>query len=339
MSKVRFAIVGCGTIARFHAEAIKRIPEAELYGLCSENRSSAEKLAADYPAVIFDSFDEMLKCPDVDAVCICTPSGLHTQQAISTMRAGKSIVVEKPMSLSLADADRLIETAEQTGAKVCVISQFRFSPAVQEVRRALDEGAFGKVVSGSLSMKYFRSHEYYASGGWRGTWEMDGGGCLMNQGIHGIDVFRYLMGPVKELTAITATQTRKIEVEDSAAAVLKFENGALGTIQGSTTCCPGYPRRIEICGDKGSVVMEEDTILSWDLPIPCRLPVGSGAKNVASSDPKAIDVGGHVRLIGNLVEAMLHCAELMAPASAGRPPLELILAIYESSATGKPVVF
>lgn len=337
--KVRFAIVGCGTIARFHAAAIERIPEAELGGVYSESRSSSERFVQEYPAKIFDSYEQLLESENIDAVCICTPSGLHTRQAVAAMEAGKSIVVEKPMSLSLEDADRLIQTALRTGAKVCVISQFRFSAAVREVRRALDAGAFGKVVSGSLSMKYFRSHEYYASGGWRGTWDMDGGGCLMNQGIHGIDVFRYLMGPVKKLTAITKNQTRRVEVEDSAAAVLEFANGAVGTIQGSTTCCPGYPRRIEICGDEGSVVLEEDTILRWDLPIACSLPVGEGAKNVASSDPKAIDVSGHVMQISNLVDVILRGGELMAPAETGRPPLEVILAIYESSRTGKTVEF
>lgn len=337
MDKLRFGIVGCGGIARFHAEAIARIPGAELTGLCSASRSSAEALAEDYPARIFDSYWAMLGSGEIDAVCICTPSGLHTEQAVAAMRAGKHIVVEKPMSLTLDEADLLIKTAEETGVKVCVISQFRFSPSVEEVKRALDSGAFGRVVSGSLSMKYFRSHEYYASGLWRGTWEMDGGGCLMNQGIHGIDVFRYLMGPVKRLTAITKTQTRHIEVEDSAAAVLEFESGAVGTIQGSTTCYPGYARRIEICGDAGSVVMEEDSILRWDLPVPCGLPVGAEAQNSGASDPKAIGVAGHVRQIGNLVDAVLRGAELVAPAGAGRPPLEVIMAIYESSRLGQTI--
>ena len=339
MDRVRFAVVGCGTIGRFHASAIAQIPDAELRGVYSASRSSAEKFIEEFPAPIFDSYEELLSADDIDAVCLCTPSGYHTEQAVAAMEAGKHVVVEKPMSLCLADADRIIETAEKTGMKVCVISQFRFSETVQEVRRALDEGAFGKVVSGSLSMSYYRSHDYYASGKWRGTWELDGGGCLMNQGIHGIDVFRYLMGPVKQLTAITKTQTRRVEVEDSAAAVLEFESGALGTIQASTTSYPGYARRVEICGDAGSVVLEEDSILKWDLPIACRLPVGLGAANAASSDPKAISVAGHVRQIKNLVDAVLHGEALMAPAAAGRAPLEVIMAIYESSKSGKPVIF
>lgn len=337
MSKVRFAIIGCGMIANFHAAAIAQIPEAELTGAFDEHRPSAQRFLETWPVKLFSSLDELCASEEVDAVCVCTPSGLHTAQAVKVMEAGKHLVVEKPMSLSLTDADLLISTAEHTGMKVCVISQFRFSDAVQEIHRALDAGAFGAIVSGSLSMKYFRSREYYASGGWRGTWAMDGGGCLMNQGIHGVDVYRYLMGPVKTVTALTKTQTRQVEVEDSAVAILEFENGAVGTLEGSTTCYPGYPRRIEICGDKGSVVLEEDSILRWDLPISCNLPTGRKAKNVASSDPKAIDVKGHLKQIGNLVDAILNGVPLMADAASGRPPLEIILAIYDSSRTGKPV--
>lgn len=188
-------------------------------------------------------------------------------------------------------------------------------------------------------MKYYRSEAYYASAAWRGTRAMDGGGCLMNQGIHGVDIFRYLMGPLRSLTAIARTQTRPIEVEDSAAAILEFQNGAIGTLEGSTTCYPGYPRRIEICGDAGSVVLEETSILRWDLPIPCHLPVGRSAQNVASSDPAAIDPSGHVRQIANLTDAVLYGAPLLADASTGRPPLEVILAVYESARTGRPFVF
>lgn len=339
MKKVHFGLIGCGMIANFHAAAIGQIEEAEVVGVFDAYRPGAEKFAAEHSVRVFDTMEELLASPDIDAVSICTPSGLHTEQAIKTMNAGKHLVVEKPMSLTLEDADRLIEAARVNGVKTCVISQFRFSEAVQEVRRAIDEGAFGTIVSGSLQMKYFRSHEYYASSGWRGTWKMDGGGCLMNQGIHGIDMFRYLMGPVKTLTAITKTQTRKVEVEDSAVAVLEFANGAVGTIEGSTTCYPGYPRRLEICGDQGSIVLEEDSILRWDLPIPCRLPVGNAAQNVAAADPKAINVSGHLRQIGNLVDAILHDAPLMADISSGRPPIEVICSIYESSKTGKAVVF
>ena len=240
MDKVRFGIIGCGVISSFHARAIADIEEAELYGCVDAYAPSAERFAKEHGVKQYASLEEMLSDPAIDAVTICTPSGLHTQQAIAAMRAGKHVVCEKPMSLTLEQADELIRTANETGVKVCIISQFRFTPAVQAVKKAIEAGALGKIVSGSLQMKYFRSDEYYASGAWRGTWAMDGGGCLMNQGIHGVDVFRYLMGPVKQLTGFARTQLRHIEVEDSAAAALEFENGAVGTLEGSTVCSPGF---------------------------------------------------------------------------------------------------
>jgi len=339
MNKVRFALIGCGMIANFHATAIERIPDAELVGVFDAYRPGADRFAAERGVRVFETQEELLACSEVDAVCICTPSGLHTEQAIAVANAKKHVVVEKPMSLTLADADRVIAAVQENGVKSCVISQMRFSEPVQEIRCAIEAGAFGTIVSASLQMKYLRTHEYYASAGWRGTWAMDGGGCLMNQGIHGIDSFRYLMGPLKKLTAITKTQTRKIEVEDSAVAIVEFANGAVGTIEGSTTCYPGYPRRIEICGDAGSVVLEESTILRWDLPIECNLPVGKVKEKNSAADPKAMDVDGHIRQIGNLVDAILRDAPLMSDIRSGRPPLEVILGIYESSATGKTLEF
>ncbi len=334
---VRFGLLGSGVIARFHARAIEKIPEARLVGVCGSSGERAQAFAREMGIKVYATIEEMAQSPEVDAVCICTPSGLHTRQAVLMMNHQKHIVVEKPMSLSLEEADLLIETARKTGVKVCVISQFRFSPAVVAIREAIAQGAFGKIVSGSLSMQYYRSEEYYCSADWRGTWAMDGGGALMNQGIHGIDVFRSLMGPVKSIFALTRTQTRPIEVEDCAAAVLEFANGAIGTIQASTTCYPGYPRNIAVYGDQGSVILEEDSILSWNLPIPCPLPVGARAENVASSDPKAIDVTGHTNQIQNLVNAILRDEPLLSDASTGRLPLEIILGIYESSNTGQKV--
>ena len=339
MQKVRFGLIGCGMIANFHATAISRIEAAELVGVYDAYCPGAEKFAAERGVRVFATMEELLACEEIDAVCICTPSGLHAEQAIAVANAKKHVIVEKPMSLTLEDADRVIAAVEQNGVKSCVISQLRFSDTIQEVRRAIEAGAFGTIVSASLQMKYLRTHEYYASAGWRGTWAMDGGGCLMNQGIHGIDCFRYLMGPIKTLTAITKTQTRKIEVEDSAVAIVEFANGAVGTIEGSTTCYPGYPRRIEICGDAGSVVLEEVSILRWDLPIPCNLPVGIADTKGGASDPKDIDVSGHIRQISNLVDAVLFDTPLMSDIRSGRPPLEVILGIYESSRTGKSLVF
>lgn len=330
-NKVRIAIIGCGGISDSHAKAIQDTPDARLAACYSLSTSSAQRFAQRYNIPAFDSYEALLASDQVDAVALCTPSGLHTSQAIEAIEAGKHVLIEKPMSLTLEEADRLIAAADQGEVKVGVISQYRTSPAVEEVKRAIDEGALGKVTSGSLQMKYWRSKEYYASAGWRGTWELDGGGALMNQGIHGVDIFRYLMGKPLSLTGYARTLTHDIEVEDMAVAILEFEGGALGTIEGSTTCNPGYPRRIEICGDKGSVVLEEDSILKWDVDIPCNLPVGKPAQNIGASDPLAISYAGHTRHFKNFVAAILRDEPLLQDSRGGRLPLEIILGIYRSS--------
>ena len=343
-NKVRFGLIGCGAIAKFHAKSIGEIEGAELVAAFDPYKPGLEKFVAEYGVKGYDTLDALLADPDVDAVSICTPSGLHTSQAVAAMKAGKHVVCEKPMSLTLAEADELIACEKETGMKVCIISQYRFAASTQEVKRAIDAGAFGRITHASLSMRYYRSNDYYNSGAWRATKAMDGGGALMNQGIHGVDVFRYLMGPVKTINGVARCLTREkngqpLEVEDAAAAVLEFENGALGIIEGSTTCFPGYPRRIVISGDKGSVVLEENSIMSWDLgDFECRLPVGAQASNSGASDPMAIDNSGHVLQIGNLVRSILHGEELLATAYSGRLPLEIILGVYESSETGKTVV-
>lgn len=337
MNKVRIAIIGCGGIADMHAKAIGDIPEAQLVACYSRSPASAQRFAERYGIQAFDSYEGLLASSEVDAVALCTPSGLHTPQALQAIEAGKHVLIEKPMSLTLEEADRLIAAADQGDVVVGVISQYRTSAAVEEVKRAIDQGALGRVTSGSLQMKYWRTQAYYASADWRGTWALDGGGALMNQGIHGVDIFRYLMGKPISLTAYARTLTHDIQVEDMAVAILEFEGGALGTIEGSTTCNPGYPRRIEICGDKGSVVLEEDAILKWDVDIPCGLPVGKPAQNIGASDPLAISYAGHTRHFKNFVAAILRGEPLLQDARGGRLPLEIILGIYRSSQENKTI--
>lgn len=333
--KVGFAVIGCGMISRFHISAIRCVEAAELIGVFDQQQASAQRAALEYQAKAFASLDELLVCDGVDAVCILTPNGMHAPLALQALKAGKHVVIEKPMALSLADADAIIQAADQAKRLVCVISQLRFSPAVEAVKKALEQKQLGTVVSASLSMKYFRSEEYYASSGWRGTWAMDGGGALMNQGIHGVDLLQYLAGPVRKLNALCKTQTRPSETEDSAVAILEFTGGAVGTLEGSTTCCPGYPRRLEICGDRGSVVLQEEDILCWDLP--GEPPALDAHNSHASSDPSAISFSGHERQLRNMVNAILYGEPLLVDAKEGRKPIEIILAVYQSSKTGEAI--
>lgn len=338
--KIGFGIIGCGAISKFHINAILSIQEAGLVGVYDPNTASMERVAEEYHTHAFASQEQLLLCAEIDVVCVLTPSGLHASIAMEVLKAGKHVVVEKPMALNLTDAEALIRLSEEKDLKVCVISQLRFSPAIQAVRRALQDGMLGNVVSASLSMKYFRDASYYTSSGWRGTWKMDGGGALMNQGIHGIDLLYYLAGPVRQLKAICKTQTRPIETEDSAVAILEFENGAVGTLEGSTTCYPGYPRRLEICGDKGSILLEEDHIVRWDLPSPpasCHISAQPKPAEHGASNPTAISADGHIRQLRNMVHSILYGEPLLVNAKEGRKPLEIILAIYESSKTNASI--
>ncbi len=334
-NKIHFGLIGCGMISKFHAQALQAIDGAELSGIYDPYKPAMERAAQDYGARTYDTLEAMLESPEIDAVCILTPNGTHAPLAHQALWTGKHVVVEKPMAITKADAELLVQTARETGLQLCVISQLRFSPAIQAVRRAVEEGAFGRIVSASLSMKYYRTQEYYTASNWRGTWEMDGGGALMNQGIHGVDLLQYLAGPVKRVRGIIKTQTRPMEAEDSVAAVLEFENGAIGTLEGSTACYPGYPRRLEICGERGSVVLSEEDILHWDLPEP--RPQLDAHSTASASDPGAIDARGHLRQLKNMVAAIRGQESLLVDGEAGRKPVELILGIYESARTGMPV--
>ena len=208
------------------------------------------------------------------------------------------------------------------------------------MKSAVEKGRLGRLVCGDVYMKFYRSQKYYDSGGWRGTWKMDGGGALMNQGIHGIDVLQYIMGPVKSIYAHARTLARNIEVEDTSAALLEYENGALGVIQGTTSVFPGLARRLEINGDKGSIGVEEDTISRWDIegePVPEGVTIGT-VKAGSASDPLAISHKGHVLQISDLVKAVREKRKPLVDHHEGRKPIEIIMAIYESAKTGRLVL-
>ncbi len=327
-----FGIVGCGGISAVHIAAIDLLPGAALVGVADRDIACARQTAQTHHTRVFASFADMLASPDVDIVSLCTPSGLHAPMTLEALKAGKHVVVEKPLALTLPDADAVIAQADASDRKVCVISQLRFSPAVQAVSQALAGGQLGRVVSARLTMHYWRSPQYYGSSPWRGTWAMDGGGALMNQGIHGVDLMLYLLGPVRRLSALTKTQTHAIETEDTAAALLEFASGAVGTLQASTTCHPGYPRTLEICGDGGSVVLREDSILSWDLP--GEAPETLHAQGNPAQDHKAIHPEGHRIQLENMINAVQGKEPLLVDAREGRKPLALILAVYESARQG-----
>lgn len=328
-------------ISNWHAGAITAIEGARLVGASELNEKSRKGFGEKYSVAVYESVDELLTNPEIDVVCICTPSGLHAPLAIKVAGAGKHIIVEKPMALNLNEADEIIHACETNGVKMAVISQLRFSSAVVRLKQAVDDGLLGKLIMGDIYMKYYRSQEYYNNGGWRGTWKMDGGGALMNQGIHGVDLLRYIMGPVKSVFAHTRTLVRKIEVEDTASALIEFENGALGVIQGTTSVYPGSPRRLEINGDKGTIVLEEDNIVQWAIEgqeVADGITLGRTASGTANN-PGNFSLEGHIRQISDMVDAVKNNWKPVVDQYEGRKPIEIIMGIYESSKTGKKFEF
>lgn len=337
--EIGFGIIGCGMISSWHAQAIIKTQDARLIAVTDVNEKSRNDFAKEFDAEAVSTVEELLSRDDIDIICICTPSGLHAPLAIQAANAGRHIVVEKPMAITMKEADDIITACKVNTVKMAVISQLRFTDAIQKLKRAVDSGILGKLVTGDIYMKFFRSQEYYNKGGWRGTWKMDGGGALMNQGIHGIDLLQYVMGPVKSVFAHTRTLARDIEVEDTAVAVLEFKSGALGVIEGTTSVYPGLPRRLEISGDKGTIIVEEDSIINWDIEGMER-PDDIELKRTTSgtaSNPAAFSLEGHILQIGDMTRAVKEGREPMVNQLEGKKPVEIILAIYESSKSGKPV--
>lgn len=336
---IGFGIVGCGMISGWHAEAILKIQGARLVGITDINAKAVAAFAEKYNTKAFSAIEALLESKEVDVVCICTPSGLHAPLAIKAANAGKHVIVEKPMAITLNEAEDVVRACKVNGIKLAVISQLRFTDTVCKLKDSVQKGMLGRLITGDIYMKYYRSQEYYDNGGWRGTWKMDGGGALLNQGIHGVDLLQYIMGPVSSVFAYTRTLARKIEVEDTAAALLEFENGALGVIQATTSIYPGSPRKLEICGDKGTIALEEDNIVNWVIEGQEGIDLSNlnGTANSSFMDPKAISIEGHVKQIGDMVDAIRYDRKPLVDEYEGKKTVEIIMAVYESSKSGKPV--
>lgn len=345
MKSYGFGIIGCGMIANFHAKAISEIEGARLVVTCSRNETSAQRLANEYSAEWYTDYREMLKRDDVDIVNICTPSGAHLEIACKAALAGKHVIIEKPMEITLERIDSIIDACSRHKVKLGVVFPSRFGEASRLVKEAVSKGRLGRLTLADAYVKWFRSQSYYDTGGWKGTWKLDGGGALMNQSIHAIDLLQWFAGPVKSVCAMTDRLAHKnIEVEDTAVAVLRFRNGALGCIEGATSVYPGFLKKIEISGERGSIIMEEEDILSWqfaeeeddDIKIretfKARRSGGGGA-----SDPRAISYTGHKRQFEDFIESIEQGREPLVDGIEGRKSVEIILAIYKSSKEGRCV--
>lgn len=348
--KLRFGIVGCGVIGPYHAQAITSLPDAELVAVADLIPERAQKLAEKFQVTPYGDFQEMLAREQLDVVDICTPSGLHREHASQAMRSRRHVIVEKPMEISSAAIAEMLRVQQETGVKLAVISQHRFDPATRQVYDLVEEQAFGRLVLGNAAVPWWRSQAYYDSGEWRGTWELDGGGVLMNQSIHSIDLLQWLMGPVRSVYAYTDTLVHRMETEDVAVAVLRFANGALGTISATTGAYPGVSTRIEIYGDKGSAVIEDDRLSYLHLARDDQEEVGpygvaSGqhvhstatADMSAAQDPAALSFRSHALQIADVIRAIREDGTPLLDGYAARHPVEIILGIYKSVRTHKEV--
>lgn len=346
---IGFAVVGTGMIAGFHARALAEVPGARLVAAVSRDAAKARAFLDKQPhggeALATASLEEALKSPEVDAVIITTPSGAHLDPALRAAQAGKHVVVEKPLEITAERCDRIIEACQKHGVKLATIFGARFGDANRELKIAVDSGRFGRITLAEAACKWWRSQEYYDNGGWKGTQELDGGGALMNQAIHVVDLLLWMMGPVDSVCAFTGILAHeRIEVEDTAVAALRFRSGALGVIHAATSVYPGLPRTLAVHGDCGTVVVEQDDLVRWefrqeterDFEIRERFSKKTGASG-GSSDPAAISHQPHARQLADFVLALQCHGRPLVDGREGRRSVELIEAIYTSAREGRVV--
>ena len=337
---IKIGIIGTGSIVGKHAQAIGEIADAELVALYNPNPGSAAKAKAQFKLPVFTDLDEFLGFPRLEVVCICTPSGMHLEPALAAAKAGKHLMIEKPIEINLERTDQLIACCEENSVKLAVIFQNRFTEDYKKLTRAVSEGVFGRLLMGNAYVNWFRDSAYYFTSNWKGTLKADGGGALINQGIHTIDLLLDLMGDVKSVFGQVQTTLYPIEGEDLGAAIVNFENGALGNITSATALYPGYPERIEIFGTEGSAILEAGKLTQWNIKgsaesvKPTENVGGSGA-----SDPTAIGHQLHLEQWRLFVKAIKEDLTPLVDGKTARKSMELIRAIYFSSKEGKLVEF
>ena len=332
---VGFAVIGAGLVGPTHAAAAAAAPGGRLVVICDRIAERARSLAGRYGAEWTTDVRAVLDRPDVHVVCVCLPTRLHLEVAAQAAAAGKHLVVEKPLELSLERADLLLEAAARYGVKVAAIFNRRFAPALQATRRAIDEGRLGRLLVADMYYKSYRSQEYYDDSGWRGTWEHEGGAALINQGIHGVDLLRWLAGPVAQVYGYSDHLRREIEADDTTVAVARYANGAMGVIQAMTSIHPRFPDRIEVHGLEGSILLSDYRIARWEVPGAADWPTQVAAREAAAErEPTQI---GHFVQIADMVGVVREGRPPVVDGQEGRHSLEVVLAIYASARQGRDV--
>ena len=338
---IHVGLIGAGNISETHARAASAIPGVAIAGVYAPTRAHAERLAAQFGVTAHDSLDHLLDHRPLDLVAIGSPSGLHAEHGIAAARRGIHVLVEKPIDVTTARADALIDEAARAGVSLGVIFQDRLKPDVLRAKALVEGGHLGTPILVTGHVKWYRTPEYYAGSRWRGSRALDGGGALMNQGVHTVDLLLWLFGPVRRVFGRAATLLHSIEVEDTAVATLEFASGALGTIEAATSAYPGYSRRIELTGSEGTIVIDGDRLASVDL----KRAGGSGGSGgsggagatVSASSPVVADASAHQRVFEDFIRAMATKTPPCCDGREGRRSVALIEAIYASSRTGDPV--
>ncbi|MFY0651931.1 MAG: Gfo/Idh/MocA family oxidoreductase [Cyclobacteriaceae bacterium] len=326
--KIGIGIIGYGSIAGHHHKAINDIENAEVVAVSTRNVDKLKNLLELGGIGIYSNHDDLIADPSVDAVSICTPSGFHLEPAVAAASAGKHVIVEKPLEVNIEKSLEMIEHCEAVGVKLACIFQNRYSDDYLKLKKSVENAELGKLVLGNAYIKWFRDQDYYDSSDWKGLLNADGGAALINQSIHTIDLLLDIMGPVKSVRAKVATLTRKIEGEDLGVAILEFENGALGTIEGSTAIYAGFPEKLEVHGKLGSIILEKGEIVH-DLNGP--IDTASGDTASGSSDPMAIDYKMHYTQLNEFVQNIIEDTEPKVNGTEAVRAVEVINAIYKSS--------
>jgi predicted dehydrogenase len=334
---IHVGLIGSGNISHTHARAAMAVPGVAVSAVLGTSREKAARLADMAGAAAYDDLSRFLKHKPMDLVAIGTPSGVHAAQAVAAVEAGLHALVEKPVDVTTERVDALIAAADRAGVKVGVFFQDRLKPDIVRLKGLVDSGALGSPVLANGHVRWYRPPEYYRDSRWRGTWAFDGGGALMNQGIHTVDVLQWLMGPVTRVTARTAARVHKIEVEDTAIALLEFASGALGVLEAATSVYPGYPRKVEVTGTEGTAILEGDTLVAVDLRTQAQVPVAAAVPTVASSSPVVADASAHQRIVEDFIAAIQHNRPPVCDARDGRKSVAIVEAIYTSAREGRAV--
>ncbi len=335
---LKFGIIGLGNIAPVHAAAIRGVKDAELVAVADIDAARGQAFVAEHGGTAYLDYHQLLGRKDLDVVSICTPHDLHTPIVLDAAAAGKHILCEKPMACNVADCDAMIAACEQAGVKLGVVFQGRFEPLALQLKEIIDSGRIGKLLWSSANTLWHRTDEYYRSGPWRGTWAHEGGGVLINQAIHALDLLLWLGGTPVRLSAQIRTLNHKIEVEDCALATLEYEGGQLGFIQATTIAYPGYPERLEFYGSNGSAIYHKGQAqLEWHIMDPKEDHVESAQASSGAARPMDISAAAHTEQFKEFTAAVHEGRKPSISGEDGRRSIELIEAIYRSAGQGSPI--